>query len=234
MAVTKVFQEAVKSGDVMGVRIMLKDILLLDLTFNDFNEMLDYARNMPGLFDEHDGKEFILDPTEWNDDYMNKQMVQIIGNFSHERLEHLKKVVEYLRPAPQQTSTPVNQKDIGDQHQPHSHAQGKTRDRASNRSDSQPRKSYAAQKAEDERNGRIVKVVGGAVVGGLVGGVGALTIGSVISNASAAAEAVEAAEAASVLATGVSVGTVLGCAAAGAVLGCVIAVAITSEDSADE
>lgn len=29
---------------------------------------------------------------------MNKLMVQVVDNFSHERIEHLQKVVQYLRP----------------------------------------------------------------------------------------------------------------------------------------
>lgn len=98
MAVTENFKSKVKEGNVRSIRIMMKDSLLIDPTFEDFNKMEILARNVPGLYDVHDGQELIEDRTVWNDDYMNKLMVQVVGNFSHERIAHLKEVVKYLRP----------------------------------------------------------------------------------------------------------------------------------------
>lgn len=98
MAVTDAFRNDVSAGDVRGIRIMMKDSLLGDPTFIEFNDMSNLARNVSGLYDEHDGRELISDRSVWNDDYMNKLMVQVIRNFSHERLDHLKEVVKYLRP----------------------------------------------------------------------------------------------------------------------------------------
>ena len=77
---------------------MMEDSLLVDLTFSEYNEMEKLARNVSGLYNPHDGSELIKDKSKWNDDYMNKQMVQVIRNFSHERLNHLKEIVRYLRP----------------------------------------------------------------------------------------------------------------------------------------
>lgn len=98
MAITNAFRSAVASGNVIGVRIMMKDSLLVDPTFAEFNQMEQYARNMNGLYDEHDGRELEEDKTAWNDDYMNKLMVQVVGNFSHERISRLNEIVRYLRP----------------------------------------------------------------------------------------------------------------------------------------
>lgn len=98
MALTNAFYEAVKSGNVRRVRIMMQDSLLVDPTFTEFNAMEKAAASMAGLYDEHDGKEFVEDRTLWNDDYMDKVMVKVLSNFSHERIEHLKEVVRYLRP----------------------------------------------------------------------------------------------------------------------------------------
>ena len=58
------------------------------------------AANLAGLYDPHDGKQFTEDSSKWNDDYMNKLMVEVVLNFSHERVDHLKDVVHYLRPVP--------------------------------------------------------------------------------------------------------------------------------------
>jgi len=38
------FNSAVKTGNLLRVRIMLKDSLIVDPTFAQFNEMLAYAR----------------------------------------------------------------------------------------------------------------------------------------------------------------------------------------------
>jgi hypothetical protein len=154
---------------------MMKDSLLVDLTFHDFNEMSRLATKVPGLYDAHDGRSFVEDSSAWNDDYMNKLMVQVVGNFSHERLDHLKEVVRYLRPVPERVQT-----------RPHTPGY----DTSSATGTSEQRKcsvDYRTQKAEDERNGRIVKVVGGTAIGAVIG-VGAST-GAVIACAAVGAAA---------------------------------------------
>lgn len=104
MALTNAFYEAVKSGNVRRVRIMMKDSLLWDTTFAEFDAMEEAASSMSGLYDAHDGKELLANRNLWSDDYMNKLMVEILSNFSHERMAHLKEVVRYLRPVAPITS----------------------------------------------------------------------------------------------------------------------------------
>lgn len=99
MALTNAYKEAVNSGNMLTIRIMMKDSLLNDRTFSEFNEMSKIAQQLPGLYEKHDGRELENDRNMWNDAYMDKIMVQAVGNFSHERLNHLKEVVKYLRPA---------------------------------------------------------------------------------------------------------------------------------------
>lgn len=96
--ITDSFYNAVKEKDITGLRIMMSDSLLVDPSFSQFNKMLNLASKVPGLFDKHDGRKFENNESLWNDDYMNKLMVQIVSNFSHERLDHLKEVVQKLRP----------------------------------------------------------------------------------------------------------------------------------------
>lgn len=104
MALTNAFYEAVQSGNVRRVRIMMKNSLLVDPTFEEFQAMEKAAAAMECLYDEHDGKEFNDDRDSWNDEYMNKVMVKVLSNFSHERLEHLKEVVRHLRPVKRQVA----------------------------------------------------------------------------------------------------------------------------------
>jgi len=163
MTVEESIKNAVSQGDIKGIRIMMKNSLLVDPTFAEFKEMENLTLNMNGLFDEHDEGEFIYDKSVWNDDYMNKLMVQVVGNFSHKRIDHLKEVVRYLRPVATRPEKTASFGTIGTrqtQTSPITH----------------PRKfSYQEQKRQDERNGKIVynrgaKITAGAVVGGVVGG----------------------------------------------------------------
>ena len=149
MTVAESINNAVSQGDITGLRIMMKNSLLVDPSFCEFSEMERLTRDVRGLYDDHDGREFKEDQSVWDDSYMNQLMVQVVGNFSHERVEHLKKVVRYLRPIvdrPQQAAQ-------------------------SNRE----ALTYQEQKRQDERDGRIVhnrgtKIASGAVAGGAVGG----------------------------------------------------------------
>ena len=102
---TNAFYEAVKSGNVRRVRIMMSDSLLVDPTFEEFHAMEKAAASMTGLYDEHDGKELIKDQSRWKDDYMDRVMVKVLSNFSHERIDHLKEVVQYLRPVDNKNSS---------------------------------------------------------------------------------------------------------------------------------
>jgi len=184
MAITDVFKSAVSTGDIRGIRIMMKDSLLVDTTFDEFNKMNNLARNVNGLYEAHDGRDINKDISAWNDGYMNKLMVQVVGNFSHERVDHLMQVVRHLRPiaaSPPQQDASARQTPPS----PSIQLQGS---------------NYQEQKRQDERSGRITtyrsaKIATGAVAGGIVGGavagvasvpvlagatVGAVVVGTVV------------------------------------------------------
>lgn len=100
MAVTNEFTEAVQAGDVLLVRIMLKDSLLVDPTAAQFDEMEQYAKGkIPNIYMEHDGEALSFDVTVWNESYLNAQMVAVVSNFSRERIDLLKSMVRHLYPA---------------------------------------------------------------------------------------------------------------------------------------
>lgn len=97
MAVTAEFMEAVRSGKMMRVRIMMKDSLLIDPTGAQFNEMERYASERMGdLYVKHDGEHLNFEVSSWNKDYLNRQMVLVVNNFSRERVDLLKSIVRYL------------------------------------------------------------------------------------------------------------------------------------------
>lgn len=109
MGITDNFRNAVNENNIVRVRIMMKDSLLTDTSFKEFQEMQNIAKDVVGLYDVHDGKIFEQDKIKWNDDYLSQQMVQVLNNFSKERIEHLKQVVKYLKPKETTQTTNSNQ-----------------------------------------------------------------------------------------------------------------------------
>lgn len=150
MELSNAFYEAVEKKQVRKIRIMLEDSLLVDPTFERFKEMERVAASVEGLYDVHDGIAIEENPKLWDDDYMSKIMVQVVSNFSHERVEHLMRVVRKLRPVTEKSSN------------------ASARKRTS--SDRTGKSDYQAQKQRDQANGnyREAKIVAGAVAGGVV------------------------------------------------------------------
>lgn len=170
MAITESFRKASATCDVSGIRIMMKDSLLVDPTFGEFKEMENLAKGVDGLYDPHDGRELNPDKTAWNDDYMNKLMVQVVGNFSHERINHLKDVVFYLRPVAPRSQTSASSRSY-------------TRHESSWRSAEVHHPNSHQQKQKNEHNNQTVdnrgiKIATGAIGGGVAGGVAAAVIGT--------------------------------------------------------
>ena len=88
------FEKAVMAGNLLLTRIMLKDSLLLDPTFDQFDEMLSYAkRHFPNLFVPFDGEMLETDETLWNRAVMDQELTALVTNFSEVRVNHLKRVV---------------------------------------------------------------------------------------------------------------------------------------------
>lgn len=97
MKITQEFREAVDSKGNRLIRIMLKDSLIVDPTFVEFNEMIALAESkIADLYDEHDGEALKYDISEWSKDYMDEQMVQVVYNFSKERINLLKSICNHL------------------------------------------------------------------------------------------------------------------------------------------
>lgn len=172
MSVTNAFHEAVSAGNLRRVRIMMKDSLLLDPTFKTFREMESAAKSLVDLYESHDSREFKLDKSEWNDDYMDNLLVQVISNFSRERVQHLQDVVRYLRPVPEPAHRPAASSSQPEYHEP------------------KHKVTYAEQKRRDQESGAYIgaKVATGAIVGAAAGaGIAAIASVTTIGVAGAAA-----------------------------------------------
>lgn len=96
--ITQTFIDCVNKGEVRKIRIMMMNSLIIDYSFDNFNQMERLTKNVPGLYDDHDGEKFETDKSKWDDDYMNKLDAKLVFNFSHERIKHLKEVIRYLHP----------------------------------------------------------------------------------------------------------------------------------------
>ena len=164
MSVPNEFKKAVAEKNVNMIHILMSRSLLFDSTFREFNEMEKLAKDVPGLYVKHDDRPLIDDVSTWNDDYLHRLDAELIFNFSQERVAHIKKVIQYLRPV---TSTEISKESKQDKEK---HTQNKC--------------SYQEQKCQDQQEGRIIKIVSGAAVGGVVGGViSGVAGGSVIAGA---------------------------------------------------
>lgn len=187
MKLSDAFYNAVKEKNVRRIRMMMKDSLLIDLTFERFDAMESAAKNIDELYDEHDGKQFILDKSLWNKDYMSTLMVEVVYNFSHERIAHLKDVVRYLYPLPNTSSESKTSSESRSSTGTHGESYS-----GSGRKSASGETAYQRQKHIDQENGSYIgiKVATGAVIGGLaLGTVAAITGGSVFGWAAAGAAA---------------------------------------------
>lgn len=86
----------------------MKNSFLTDPTGAEFAEMERAAASMPGLYDQHDGQEFITDKSKWTNEYMDQVMVKLISNFSKERISHVKELVHHLIPVTPTTHNKVS------------------------------------------------------------------------------------------------------------------------------
>ena len=92
MALTQEFRYAVEQGNLLRVRIMLKDSLLVDTSFEQFNEMIRFAElKLDNLWinDEDDNEEF-----SQSTDELNIILAGLVNNFSKKRVAYLKKLIK--------------------------------------------------------------------------------------------------------------------------------------------
>lgn len=97
MALTSEFISAVRDRNLLRIRIMLKDSLLVDKQFNQFTEMRRYAEENGADFWMKKTEEFEKLPKEsWNIDVMNLELTRLVNDFTKERLKYCQEIVKTI------------------------------------------------------------------------------------------------------------------------------------------
>lgn len=95
--ISQEFKKAVEERDLLRVRIMLKDSLIIDPSFGKFEKMLRCANaEFRDIYVNYDGGQLERNPEKWNQQTLNHELVELVDNFSKERIDHLKKVIDKL------------------------------------------------------------------------------------------------------------------------------------------
>lgn len=97
MNLSQEFISAVEENNLIKVKVMIKDSLVIDPTFQEVDEYIKYAsKNIPDLFNNQDDEVFIQDSSKWDKEYMNSQLNKLMYNFSKERINHIKDICKKI------------------------------------------------------------------------------------------------------------------------------------------
>ncbi len=174
MAVTEMFRTAARERNLKRLRFMMKDSLFVDPSFHEFAEMERAAEAIEGLYVPHDGATFRTDRATWDEDYMNGLLVDMIDNFSKERIAHVKTVVRALHPASEPERAPQSSS------APHPATMGNGEGMRSRHPQPKRAKSGLHPIVRGAMIGGAVLAIPGIVLGGPVGLIGGAATGAVI------------------------------------------------------
>ena len=99
MAISSEFQDAVKEKNILRIRIMLKDSLLIDRSFSMFKELLAYAKKhgvevlMMGAGDSLERAD-----KPWTVDLMNSELVSLVNDFTKEHIQYVMDIIREILP----------------------------------------------------------------------------------------------------------------------------------------
>ena len=83
------------SGDLKSLKYIFVDSLDVDPTFVRYKEEYDYCKSIPGLLEKHvELTPFIFDKTKWNETYWTNLKMDLIKNFSDQRMMHMRDVAK--------------------------------------------------------------------------------------------------------------------------------------------
>lgn len=105
------FKEIVRNGNKLEIKVSLKNRLLFARDIDSFDEMLCYVRkNNINIYEKHDNKNFPSeDSGEWNENLLDKEINNLVDNFSEERVKNIRKLIQKLVPKTT-TSTTLSSK----------------------------------------------------------------------------------------------------------------------------
>lgn len=97
MALTSEFKNAVSEENLLRIRIMLKDSLIVDKSFTQFNEMSSYAQNQGvDFWMIQENKLEMAKKDEWNKDLMNLELTMLVNSFTKERLKYCQSIINEI------------------------------------------------------------------------------------------------------------------------------------------
>lgn len=93
MAISSEFQNAVKEKNILRIRIMLKDSLLIDRSFSMFKELLEYTEEhgVKVLMDAIGSLERVDGP--WTVEVLNSELTSLVGDFTEEHIQYVKDII---------------------------------------------------------------------------------------------------------------------------------------------
>lgn len=93
MEISSEFQNAVKEKNILRIRIMLKDSLLIDRSFSMFKKMLEHTekQGVKVLMDARDSLERVDGP--WTVEVMNSELTSLVGDFTEEHIQYVKDII---------------------------------------------------------------------------------------------------------------------------------------------
>lgn len=158
--ITKKFEEIVKNGNKLEIKVALKNRLLFARDINSFDEMLEYVKRKGiDVYEKHDNRSFPSESSrEWNDKLLDKEINDLIDNFSKERIDNIRKLIAKLENKTSQNDIKI----IGTQSSERSNSKRSFSQNNSNREKHEKNK----KKADDNFTKNIG--IGLTAVGGLV------------------------------------------------------------------
>ncbi len=93
MAVSAEFAQAVRDGNLLKVRIMLKDSLIIDRSFGLFAELLHYTENSGLDIWMTFAEPAEYTPAPWTEDTMNYELTALVNDFTKEHVNYVKKII---------------------------------------------------------------------------------------------------------------------------------------------
>lgn len=102
MAISNEFRQAVHENNMLRVKIMLKDSLSIDKTFQLFDEMSQYAtENGANPWDDASiPLERAAEP--WSEDTLNSELASLIEEFTRERVAYVQDIIRAIYKQPSQ------------------------------------------------------------------------------------------------------------------------------------
>ena len=83
------------SGDLKSLKYIFVDSLDVDPTFVRYEEEYNYCKSIPGLLEAHQElTPFTENITSWNEAYWTNLKMDLIKNFSDQRMTHMRKVAK--------------------------------------------------------------------------------------------------------------------------------------------